>query len=311
MSEKMNKITEDLLRIVSEWEDEGYTGAFNIRENGSCIGRQNSEHIKIEPKEGGSGIDIYIDPYTKDEKVYIPACINTGGVFDKVYNDFHVGEGADVTIVAGCGVHTDGEEDSTHNGVHRFFLAKGARALYQEKHVGTGEGEGKRIIDPETEVFLEEGATLEMETSQIGGVDHTKRTTRGKLGKDARLIIHESIMTEKDQYASTDFVVDLDGEDSGVDLISRSVAKDDSYQEYRSKIKGNTRCTGHSECDAILVGNGRVNAAPDLLAADLDAQLIHEAAIGKVAGEQILKLRSLGLTDEEAEQKIIDGFLRG
>ena len=230
---------------------------------------------------------------------------------DLVYNDFHVEEGADCIIVAGCGVHTDGEQKSQHNGIHRFFLAPHSHVVYREKHVGTGEGTGDRIIDPITDAYLEEGAVLEMETSQIGGVDRTNRVTKGKLGKDARLIIHESLLTEYEQYAKTDFEVDMDGEDSVVDLISRSVAKGDSYQEYHSRIKGNNRCKGHSECDAILVGNGKVNAAPELLAADLDAELIHEAAIGKVAGEQILKLRSLGLSDEEAEARIIDGFLRG
>ena len=304
----MDKITESLLKLVSDWTEDGYKGAFNIRENGGCAGRMSTDNIKIEPKEGGSGIDIYIAPGTKDEKVYIPACISKSGVDDLVYNDFHVGEGADVTIVAGCGVHTDGEEESSHNGIHRFFLEKNAKVRYEEKHVGTGEG-GQRKIDPVTDADLKEGAVLEMDTIQIGGVDHSVRTTRGKLGKDAKLYIRESIMTDGNEYAKTDFDVVMEGEDSGVDLISRSVAKDDSYQEYHSKINGNARCVGHSECDAILVGNGKVNAAPELFAGDLDASLIHEAAIGKVAGEQILKLRTLGLTEEEAEQKIINGFL--
>ena len=238
---RVNKVVEELLKAISDYDGSGeYDGAFNIRADSECAGRKSTEHVRIEPKEGGKGLDIYIDPFTKGEKVYIPACISRSHVDDLVYNDFHVGEGADVTIVAGCGVHTDGEDDSRHNGIHNFMLEKNAKVLYQEKHIGTG-----------------------------------------------------------------------DGEDSAVDLVSRSVAKDNSYQEYRSKINGNNRCTGHSECDAILVGNGKVNAAPELLAADLDASLIHEAAIGKVAGEQILKLRSLGLTEEEAERKIIEGFLRG
>ncbi len=305
----MDKITESLLKLVSDWDDDVYNGAYNIRENGGCAGRQSTDNIKIEPKEGGKGIDIYIKEGTKDEKVYIPACISKSNVEDLVYNDFHVGENADVTIVAGCGVHTDDEEGSSHNGIHRFFVGKNARVLYEEKHVGTGEGGGKRSIDPVTDCQLEEGAVLEMNTQQLSGVDHSIRTTTGKLEKNAKLIIHESILTEGDQYAKTDFEVDMVGEDSAVDLISRSVAKDDSYQEYHSKIKGESRCIGHSECDAILVGNGKVNAAPELFAGDLDASLIHEAAIGKVAGEQILKLKTLGLSDEEAEKRIIDGFL--
>ncbi len=305
----MDKRTESLLKLVSDWTEDGYKGAYNIRENGGCAGRMSTENIKIEPKEGGKGIDIYIAPGTKDENVFIPACISKSGIEDIVYNDFHVGEGADVKIVAGCGVHTDGEEESLHSGIHRFFLEKNAKVLYEEKHVGTGEGSGQRNIDPVTDIDLAEGAELEMDTVQLGGVDHSVRTTRGKLGKEAKLRIRESIMTDGTQYAKTDFDVVMEGEDSGVDLISRSVAKDESYQEYHSKINGEARCVGHSECDAILVGNGKVNAAPELFAGDLDASLIHEAAIGKVAGEQILKLMTLGLTEEEAEQKIINGFL--
>ena len=305
----MDKITESLLKLVSDWDDSVYEGAYNIRENGGCAGRQSTDNIRIEPKEGGSGIDIYVEPGTKGEKVYIPACISKSNVEDLVYNDFHIGEDADVTIVAGCGVHTDDEEGSRHNGIHRFFLEKNSRVVYEEKHVGTGTGEGIRSIDPETECILGEDSVLEMNTQQLSGVDHSIRNTKGKLGPRAKLIIHESILTDGEQYAKTEFDVEMEGEDSAVDLISRSVAKDDSYQEYHSRIKGENRCKGHSECDAILVGNGKVNAAPELFAGDLDASLIHEAAIGKVAGEQILKLKTLGLTEEEAEKKIIDGFL--
>ena len=305
----MDKITESLLKMVSDWDEGVYEGAYNIRENGGCAGRNSTDNIKIEPKEGGKGIDIYVEPGTKDEKVYIPACISKSNVEDIVYNDFHIGEDADVTVVAGCGVHTDDEEGSRHNGIHRFFLGKNSRVVYEEKHVGTGDGGGKRSIDPETVVELDEGAVLEMNTQQLSGVDHSVRNTSGKIGARAKLIIHESILTDGDQYASTEFDVDMVGEDSAVDLISRSVAKDESYQEYHSKISGNNRCVGHSECDAILVGNGKVNASPELFAGDLDVSLIHEAAIGKVAGEQILKLKTLGLTEEEAEQKIINGFL--
>ena len=306
----MDKITETLLKMVSDWDDGVYEGAYNIRENGGCAGRQSTDNIKIEPKDGGKGIDIFVREGTSGEKVYIPACISKSNVEDLVYNDFHIGENADVVIVAGCGVHTDDEEGSSHNGIHRFFVGKNAKVVYEEKHVGTGEGGGKRSIDPVTECFLEEGAVLEMNTQQLSGVDHSIRNTKGKLDAGAKLIIHESILTEGDQYAKTEFEVDMVGEDSAVDLISRSVAKDDSYQEYHSKINGEARCIGHSECDAILVGNGKVNAAPELYAGDLDASLIHEAAIGKVAGEQILKLKTLGLSEEEAEKRIIDGFLR-
>ena len=305
----MNNITQSLLSILSDWKGE-FKGAFNIREDGGCAGRQSSANIKIESKKDLPGLDIHIKPGTKGETVYIPACVTHGNIDDVVYNDFFVGEGADVVIVAGCGVHTDNEEEACHNGIHRFFLDKGAKVLYKEKHIGTGNGEGIKRIDPVTDIELGEDSVLEMDTVQLSGVDKTTRTTRGKLGARAKLIIKERIMTDDDETATTDFEVSLDGEDSGVDLISRSIARDNSYQEYHSVIKGNCRCTGHSECDAILVGNGRVNAVPELYAGNIDASLIHEAAIGKIAGEQITKLRTLGLTEEEAEAKIIEGFLK-
>ena len=305
----MNKITEELLKQVSDYKGE-FKGAYNIREDGGCVGRQSSEHIKIESKPDGSGLEIHISPEAQKETVYIPACVTRGNVNDLVYNDFFVGEGADVTIVAGCGVHTDNEGEAEHDGIHRFFLEKGAHVLYKEKHVGTGTGIGLKKINPVTDMELKEDAVMEMDTIQIGVVDLTKRSTKAVLGARAKLIIHERIMTDGEEQASTDFEVEMQGEDSGVDLISRSVAKDHSYQEYHSKIRGNCRCTGHSECDAILIGEGKVNAAPELFAGDIDASLIHEAAIGKIAGEQIVKLRTLGLTEEEAEKKIVEGFLR-
>ncbi len=305
----MNKITETLLGIVSDWEG-GFTGAFNIREDGACAGRQSSQNIKIDSKKDAPGLVIHVLPGTKGETVYIPACVTHGNVDDLVYNDFYIGEGADVIVTAGCGVHTDSEEEARHNGIHRFFLDRGAHVVYREKHVGTGSGTGAKRIDPVTDITLAEDATLEMDTIQLGGVDSTVRTTRAKLAARARLLIRERLLTDGDEQARTEFEVDIDGEDAGVDLISRSVAKGRSHQEYHSVIRGNNRCTGHSECDAILVGSGTVNAAPELWAGHTDAALIHEAAIGKIAGEQILKLRTLGLTEQEAEEKIIAGFLK-
>ena len=305
----MNKVTEALLKKVSDWKGD-FKGAYNIRENGQCAGRRSSENIRIENKTDGPGLVIHISSATQGETVYIPACVTRGNVSDLVYNDFYVGEGADVTIVAGCGVHTDNEGEAEHDGIHRFFLEKGAHVLYREKHVGTGSGTGLKKINPVTDMELKENAVMEMDTIQLGGVDDTKRVTKAVLGEGARLVIHERILTDGEERANTDFEVSMDGEDSAVDLISRSVAKDNSYQEYHSRIKGNCRCTGHSECDAILIGNGKVNAAPELFAGDLDASLIHEAAIGKIAGEQIIKLRTLGLTEQEAEQKIVEGFLK-
>jgi len=306
----MNKITEKLLAVISDWSG-AFSGAFNIREDGQCVGRQSSPFVTIDPLAGGAGLEIHVLPGAKNETVYIPACVTKSDVNDLVYNDFYIADGADVTIVAGCGVHNDGEGEARHNGIHRFFVGKNAHVLYKEKHIGTGDGSGVRRIDPITDINLEEGAVMEMDTTQISGVDSTLRTTNANLAKGAKLYIHERLMTDGDETAKTDFSVNLNGEDSGVDLISRSVAKDRSHQEYRSVIRGNARCTGHSECDAILVGGGTVSAAPELFAGDIDAALIHEAAIGKIAGEQILKLQTLGLTEEEAEAKIIDGFLRG
>lgn len=307
----MNEITKKLLSEVSDWDGASFQGAYNIREDGGCAGRQSSEHIQIKSKEGKPGLEIYISSEAKNETVYIPACVTHGAVDDLVYNDFYVAAGADVIISAGCGVHNDGDESARHNGIHRFYIEKNAHVLYQEKHIGTGTGSGDRKIDPETEITLGEDAILEMNTIQIGGVDYTNRKTVATLGKRAQLIIHESLLTDKNEEAVTDFLVTMEGEDSGVNLISRSVAKGNSKQSYHSRIIGNCRCSGHSECDAILVDKGIVQAAPELYAKDLDASLIHEAAIGKIAGEQIIKLRTLGLTEEEAEAKIIDGFLQG
>ncbi len=304
----MKSVTEELLKLVSDWKG-NFQGAFNIREDGGCAGRQSTEHIKIDSKKDLPGLDIHIQPGAKGETVSIPACVTHGDVDDLVYNDFYVGDYAEVTIVAGCGVHTETGEPARHNGIHRFFLGKGSRVKYVEKHVGTGRGTGIKSIDPVTECHLDEDAVLEMDTSQIGGVDRTNRKTRATLAKGAKLLIRERLLTEGEQQAYTDFEVVMDGEGASTDLVSRSVARDNSYQAYRSKIIGNAPCAGHSECDAIIAGNGRVDASPELAANHGDAALIHEAAIGKIAGEQIMKLRTLGLTEEEAEEKIVEGFL--
>ena len=304
----MNEITREILRQVSDFTGE-FSGAYNIREDGLCAGRMSTDHIHITSKEDKPGLDIRVDPGTVGESVSIPACVTHGDVDDLVYNDFFIGAGADVVIVAGCGVHTSNGEPARHNGIHRFFLGKGSRVKYLEKHVGLGQGFGLRSIDPVTEAYLDEDSVLEMDTSQIGGVDRTKRITRGEVGKNAKLLIRERLFTEKEQIARTDFEVTLSGENAGVDLISRSVARGKSHHEYRSAIVGDAPCTGHSECDAIIAEEASVDAAPELKAHHPDASLIHEAAIGKIAGEQILKLRTLGLTEAEAEAKIIEGFL--
>ncbi len=306
---QMSETTESLLKEISDY-DGTFKGAYNIRQDGGCVGRQSTENIKIISKEDGSGIEIHVAPNTKGEKVFIPACVTRSNVSDLVYNDFFIGEDADVTVVAGCGIHADNEGEAKHNGIHRFFLKKGSKVLYQEKHLGNGSAKAFRRIDPVTDAFLDEDSYLEMDTVQLGGVDSTVRKTKAVLKERAKLIVRERIMTNGEDKAQTDFVVDMEGDDSAVDLMSRSVARGNSYQEFTSVINGKCRCTGHSECDAILADNGRVLAKPALEAANLDAQLIHEAAIGKIAGEQIIKLQTLGLTEEEAQQKIIEGFLK-
>ena len=291
-------------------QDIPLTGAFNIRSNGQSEGRNSTENIQIVPKENGSGIDIYIKPGTKDESVHIPALITEAGVHDLVYNDFHVGEGADVTIVAGCGIHNCGNEESLHEGIHRFFVGKDAKIKYIEKHIGEGDGNGKRIINPQTHIEAEENSYVEMDTVQLKGVDSTKRVSSAKLAAGATLVIKEKIMTHGDQYAETSFDVDLDGKGSSAKLISRSVARDSSRQLFRSKLAGNTECYGHSECDAIIMDDGVVAAEPEIIANNVEATLIHEAAIGKIAGDQLVKLMTLGLTEKEAEAQIINGFLK-
>lgn len=306
-----NSVTEEMLKVISDYDSvSGFKGAYNIREDSQCAGRKSSANITIEPKTDKPGINITIKPHTVGETVFIPACVTHTNVDDFVYNDFFVGEGADVVIVAGCGVHNDGEEESRHNGIHRFFLEKGAKVLYKEKHIGTGNGNGLKKIDPVTDCFLKENSCLEMDTIQLGGVDRSTRTTSAVLDKGAKIIVRERIMTDHEEDAVTKFNVKLNGEDSGADLVSRSVARGNSHQAFYSVVEGNNRCTGHSACDAILAENGRVDAQPALNAANVDAALIHEAAIGKIAGEQILKLCSLGLTREQAEEKIIEGFLK-
>lgn len=285
-------------------------GAYNIRANGEPAGRQSTEHIEIVPKEDQPGIDIFIKPGTKKESVHIPVLMTQTGLKELVYNDFHIGEDCDVTIVAGCGIHNGGDKTSEHSGIHSFFIGKNSKVRYVEKHYGSGEGTGERVMNPETIVNLDEDSYMEMDTVQIRGVDSTDRVTRAKIGKGAQLVIKEKLMTHGKQKATTNFYVDLDGEDSSTNVISRSVAKDSSEQTFYSHINGNNKCAGHSECDAIIMDNAVVRAIPEITANSLDASLIHEAAIGKIAGEQLIKLMTLGLTEAEAEEQIVNGFLK-
>lgn len=305
----MDKIQENLIAEIADLHGVP-EGAYNIRANGALAGRNCTENIEIVTKTDKPGIDIKIKPGTKNESVHIPVILDKNGLKENVYNDFYIGEGADVVIVAGCGIHCGGSDDMEHDGIHTFYVGKNARVKYVEKHYGEGDGMGKRVLNPETVVYLEEGAYMEMETTQIKGVDSTVRTTKAKLAAKAKLVVHEKIMTHGVQRAETDFTVDLDGEDSAANVVSRSVAKNNSHQIFRSNVRGNAKCSGHTECDAIIMDDASVAAIPELEANNVDASLIHEAAIGKIAGEQLIKLMTLGLTEKQAEEEIVSGFLR-
>ena len=305
----MDTIERTLLEQVAELH-EVPEGAYNIRANGQSAARNTTANIDIVNKTDLPGIDIIIKPGTKNESVHIPVLISQTGLKEVVYNDFYIGEDCDVTIVAGCGIHNCGDQTSQHDGVHRFFVGKNAKVKYVERHYADGDGNGQRIMNPESVVELDEGSYMEMETTQIKGVDSTDRKTRAKLGEKATLIVKEKIMTHGSQFAKTDFTVDLDGEGSSANVISRSVAKDKSRQEFFSRINGNAACSGHTECDAIIMDKAHVTAVPEITANSIDASLIHEAAIGKIAGEQLIKLMTLGLTEQEAEEQIVNGFLK-
>ena len=285
-------------------------GAYNIRSNGKAVARNSTANIDIIPKENGSGIDIKIKPGTKNESVHIPVVMTASGIKELVYNDFYIGEGSDVVIVAGCGIDNCGPKDSQHDGIHRFFVGKGAKVKYVEKHYGSGEGTGKRILNPGTEVYMEEDSFMEMEMVQIKGVDDTVRDTKAELAAGAKLVVRERLMTHGNQNAVSNYRVDLNGEGCSCDVVSRSVARDDSYQKFDAVLTGNAPCSGHTECDAIIMDNGRILAVPGLEANNVDAALVHEAAIGKIAGEQLIKLMTFGLTEQEAEEQIINGFLK-
>lgn len=305
-------LTDVQKRILAEIADlhSVPTGAYNIRANGESAGRSSTANIEITSKTDKPGIDIHIKSGTKNESLHIPVVVSESGLKDVVYNDFFVGDDCDVLIVAGCGINNCGTQDSDHDGVHRFFIGKNSRVKYVEKHYGEGDGTGKRIMNPTTEVNIGEGSAVEMEMVQIKGVDSTDRVTTAKLEKGARLVVHERLMTHGKQHADSHYTIELNGDGSSADVVSRSVAREESTQNYCSRIIGNAACTGHTECDAIIMDAARVIAVPELEANNIDAALIHEAAIGKIAGDQIIKLMTLGLTESEAEEQIVNGFLR-
>ena len=305
----MDKIQKTLLEQVAGLH-EVPEGAYSLRVNGSLYGKNSSENIEIAKKEDKPGIDIYVKAGTKNESMHIPVILSQSGLKEIVYNDFHIGDDCDITIVAGCGIHNGGSDESEHSGIHSFFVGKNAKVRYVEKHYGQGDGNGKNIMNPTTYVEMAENSYMEMETTQIKGVDSTDRVTKAILSKNATLVVQEKIMTHGQQFAKTEFDVELNGENCGTHVVSRSVARDSSSQKFISRIKGNNVCSGHTECDAIIMDDAIVSAIPEILANNPDASLVHEAAIGKIAGEQLIKLMTLGLTEKEAEEEIINGFLR-
>ena len=305
----MDAIQKRLLMEVADLHDVP-EGAYNLRANGESVGRATTANIDIKTKTEGSGIDIHIKAGTKNESVHIPVVLSESGLKETVYNDFFIGDDCDVLIVAGCGIDNCGNQDSEHDGIHRFFVGKNSKIRYVEKHYGSGDGSGKRILDPVTEVYLDEGSCMEMEMAQIKGVDSTQRTTIAELKRDAKLVVRERLMTHGEQNAVSVYKVMLNEENSSADVVSRSVARDNSYQKFDACIIGNAPCTGHTECDSIIMDKGRILAVPSLEANDVDASLVHEAAIGKIAGEQLIKLMTMGLTEAQAEEQIINGFLK-
>ncbi len=306
---ELDSIKKNLLEQVADIH-EVPAGAYSLRVDGKLYGKSDSENIKIVAKTDKPGIDIYIKAGTKKESLHIPVLLAQSGLKELVYNDFHIGADADVTIVAGCGIHNGGKRASEHSGVHAFYLGENARVRYIEKHYGEGDGNGKNVMNPTTVAELSKGAYMEMETTQIKGVDSTDRTTKATLADKATLVVREKIMTHGEQYAKTYFEVDLNGEGCGAHVISRSVARDHSKQLFVSHVNGNNACTGHTECDAIIMDGASVSAVPEIVANHPDASLIHEAAIGKIAGEQLVKLMTLGLSEKEAEEQIVSGFLK-
>ena len=305
----IDEIGKSLLKEVADL-DALPVGAYNVRVNGVSSERNTTANIDIVSKTDKSGIDIIIKPGTKNESVHIPVILSQSGMKEMVYNDFYVGEDCDVTIVAGCGIHNCGGGDSAHDGLHRFFVGKNAKVRYVEKHYGEGDGRGKRVMNPTTEVHLEEGASMVLEATQISGIDDTLRKTIATLAENATLEVQEKVLTTGEQNAVSEFVADLNGAGSSCNIVSRTVARDKSTQHFSSTLNGNAACSGHTECDSIIMDSAKVSASPQITAANVDASLIHEAAIGKIAGEQLLKLMTLGLTEQEAEERIVSGFLK-
>ena len=305
----MNEIEKALLEKISNLHKIP-SGAFSIRQNGKMFKKSSTTDIDIEEKQDGSGIDVFVKPNVKNKSLHMPVIITIGGLNDLVYNSFYIGENADVTIIAGCGIHNSTCNNSQHNGVHTFHLSKNSKLKYVETHIGEGDGDGAKILNPTTNIFMDENSEMEIETIQIEGVTSTLRKTNAELQNGAKLLIDEKLLTTDNQRAKTDFKINLVGKNSKVEIVSRSVAKENSFQEFKSNLVGKSSCFGHVECDAIIMDHAKVISTPKIVANHIDASLVHEAAIGKIAGEQLIKLMSLGLTEQEAEEQIINGFLK-
>ncbi len=304
-----NKIDKDLLSAVADLHDVPM-GAYNIRKDGQGVARQSTENIIIEPKKDKPGIDIIVKAGTKNESVHIPVIVTQSGVNDLTYNDFYIGEDCDVLIVAGCGIHNSGSSKSEHDGIHTFHIGKNSRIKYVEKHYGQGEGTGERVLNPTTEIEMDENSYCEMEMIQIKGVDSTKRETNAHLKSGARLLMMEKLMTHGKQVAHSNMEINLDGVNSSAQIISRSVAKDESEQVFYPRAVGNAACRAHVQCDSIIMDNARIRSIPEIAANHYDAQIVHEAAIGRINNDQLIKLQTFGMTEEEAEEIIIQGFLK-
>lgn len=305
---QLDAVTDGVLKKIDE---EGFrqAGAFNLRYNGQSLCHGDTDHIKIRRKEDRQGIDVYISGQAQGEQVHIPVVVAASGIKDIVYNDFYIEAGADVTIVAGCGIHNAGCDEARHDGIHAFHVGPGAQVTYVEKHYGEGEGTGDKVLNPVTKIELEEGAVFRLDSAQIGGVDSSDRQTEVRLGKDAKLYVMEKLMTHDEQTAVSDMRVELNGEGSSAQIISRSVAKGNSRQTFHPIAVGNALCHAHVQCDSIIMDHAQIGSIPEIVAKDIDAQIVHEAAIGRINNEQIMKLRTFGLTEAEAEAVIIEDFL--
>lgn len=305
----MNEVDKELLKEIADMHSVPQ-GSFNIRKNGESIARNSTKDIEIVPKKDKSGIDIIVKEGVKNKSVHIPVIITVGNLNDLVYNDFYIGKDADVLIVAGCGIHNPTDQKSQHDGIHTFHLEENCKVRYIEKHLGVGKGQGDKVLNPTTVVEMKDGSDFEMETIQLGGVSYSNRKTSAFLGNDAKLVIKEKILTSDKQKAITTFNVVLKGKNSSVEVVSRSVAKGKSRQKFVSNLKGQNECFGHVECDGIILDNAQIESVPKIVAQNINATLVHEAAIGKIAGDQLVKLQTLGLSEEEAQNQIIKGFLK-